>query len=128
MDCRRRCIDDNAGGVRRRLRFREPVLPRGHRARQYRPQREPRTDAGIEIAWTPSNTASGEDIRTTFIVGVARFRPWASKGFSIKGGMGMALGRNWVYDFSGGIQPRPSRQKHSVSRIPPAGPSGTRNV
>ena len=31
----------------------------------------PRTDAGFEIAWTPSQSAAGEDIRTTFIIGVA---------------------------------------------------------
>ena len=71
----------------------------------------PRTDAGFEIAWTPSQSASGEDIRTTFIVGVAQFRPWASKGFSIKGGMGMAFVRNWVYDFSGGISAPPFTSK-----------------
>jgi hypothetical protein len=71
----------------------------------------PRTDAGVEIAWTPSTTATGEDIRTTFIIGVAQFRPWASKGFSIKGGMGMAFVRNWVYDFSGGVSAPPLTSK-----------------
>jgi hypothetical protein len=70
-----------------------------------------RTDAGAEIAWTPSATATGEDIRTTFILGVAQFRPWASKGFSIKGGMGMAFVRNWVYDFSGGVSAPPFTSK-----------------
>lgn len=71
----------------------------------------PRVDAGVEIAWTPANTATGEDIRTTFVVGVAQFRPWASKGFSIKGGMGMAFVRNWVYDFSGGVSAPPFTSK-----------------
>ncbi len=71
----------------------------------------PRTDAGVEIAWTPSTSAAGEDIRSTFIVGVAQFRPWASKGFSIKGGMGMAFVRNWVYDFSGGVSAPPFTSK-----------------
>ena len=70
-----------------------------------------RTDAGAEIAWTPSSTATGEDIRTTFILGVAQFRPWASKGFTIKGGMGMAFVRNWVYDFSGGVSAPPFTSK-----------------
>jgi hypothetical protein len=28
--------------------------------------------------------------------GVAQFRPWASKGFFVKGGAGMAFVRNWV--------------------------------
>ena len=59
-------------------------------------------DAGLEIAWTPATSAAGDDIRSTFLIGVAQFRPWESKGFSIKGGMGMAFVRNWVYDFSGG--------------------------
>jgi hypothetical protein len=71
----------------------------------------PRVDAGVEIAWTPSTSAAGEDIRTTFMVGVAQFRPWASKGFSIKGGMGMAFVRNWVYDFSGGVSAPPFTSK-----------------
>lgn len=66
-----------------------------------------RTDAGLEIAWTPSTSAAGETIRSTFLVGVAQFRPWESKGFSIKGGMGMAFVRNWVYDFSGSADPKP---------------------
>jgi hypothetical protein len=71
----------------------------------------PRTDAGVEIVWTPSKSAAGEDIRTTFILGVAQFRPWAAKGFSIKGGMGMAFVRNWVYDFSGGVSAPPFTSK-----------------
>lgn len=62
----------------------------------------PQMDAGVEIAWIPATSAAGDDIRSTFIIGVAQFRPWASKGFSVKGGMGMAFVRNWVYDFSGG--------------------------
>jgi hypothetical protein len=62
----------------------------------------PRMDAGVEIAWIPATSAAGDDIRSTFIIGVAQFRPWESKGFSVKGGMGMAFVRNWVYDFSGG--------------------------
>jgi hypothetical protein len=70
-----------------------------------------RTDAGAEIAWTPSTSATGEDIRTTFIVGVAQFRPWESKGFSVKGGMGMAFVRNWVYDFTGGVSAPPFTSK-----------------
>ena len=59
-------------------------------------------DAGMEITWTPATSAAGDKIRSTFLIGVAQFRPWESKGFSVKGGMGMAFVRNWVYDFSGG--------------------------
>jgi Outer membrane protein beta-barrel domain len=61
-----------------------------------------RMDAGVEILWTPSTTTEpGDKIRSTFLVGVAQFRPWESRGFSVKAGMGMAFVRNWVYDISG---------------------------
>ena len=66
-----------------------------------------RADAGLEVAWTPATSEAGEKIRSTFLIGVAQYRPWESKGFSIKGGMGMAFVRNWVYDFSGSGDPKP---------------------
>ena len=52
VDRRRRYVDDNAGGVRIRLRYREPVFPHGtcspfgHRV-------NPRTDAGVESDGPP---------------------------------------------------------------------------
>jgi hypothetical protein len=52
-------------------------------------------DAGLEIFWMPMETAGG-NIRNTHIDAVGQFRPWASKGFFIKGGAGMAFVRNWV--------------------------------
>lgn len=55
----------------------------------------PRMDAGLEFFWMPMETAAGR-IRNTHIDAVAQFRPWASKGFFIKGGAGMAFVRNWV--------------------------------
>ena len=55
----------------------------------------PRMDAGLEIFWMPMETAGG-NIRNTHIDAVGQFRPWASKGFFIKGGAGMAFVRNWV--------------------------------
>ena len=54
-----------------------------------------RMDVGGELFWTSAETASGH-IRTTQIDAVAQFRPWASRGFFIKGGAGMAFVRNWV--------------------------------
>ena len=40
-------------------------------------------------------TAQGT-IRATHFDAVAQFRPWASQGFFVKGGAGMAFVRNWV--------------------------------
>ena len=56
-----------------------------------------RMDAGIEVVWIPETTLEGDTFRTTFLVGVAQFRPWGSQGFFIKGGMGMAFVRNWLF-------------------------------
>ena len=54
-----------------------------------------RMDAGAEVFWMPVDTADGR-IRSTHIDAVAQFRPWASQGFFLKGGAGMAFVRNWV--------------------------------
>ena len=55
----------------------------------------PRMDVGFEVYWMPIDTAQG-NIRTTHFDAVAQFRPWASQGFFVKGGAGMAFVRNWV--------------------------------
>jgi len=55
----------------------------------------PRMDVGVELYWMPIDTAQG-NIRTTHVDAVAQFRPWASHGFFLKGGAGMAFVRNWV--------------------------------
>jgi hypothetical protein len=55
----------------------------------------PRMDVGAEVFWMPIETSQGT-IRTTHIDAVAQFRPWASQGFFLKGGAGMAFVRNWV--------------------------------
>jgi hypothetical protein len=55
----------------------------------------PRMDVGAEVFWTSTGTASGH-LRATHLDAVAQFRPWASKGFFVKGGAGMAFVRNWV--------------------------------
>jgi hypothetical protein len=54
-----------------------------------------RMDVGGELFWMPVDTAQGQ-ILTTHIDAVAQFRPWASQGFFLKGGAGMAFVRNWV--------------------------------
>jgi hypothetical protein len=54
-----------------------------------------RMDVGAELYWMPIETSQG-NIRTTHIDAVAQFRPWASHGFFLKGGAGMAFVRNWV--------------------------------
>lgn len=54
-----------------------------------------RMDVGAEIFWMPVDTREGR-IRTTHLDALAQFRPWASQGFFLKGGAGMAFVRNWV--------------------------------
>jgi hypothetical protein len=54
-----------------------------------------RMDVGAEVFWVPMGTAQGT-IRTTHFDAVAQFRPWASQGFFMKGGAGMAYVRNWL--------------------------------
>jgi len=58
-------------------------------------------DVGAEVLWTPSTTESGANIRSTFVTGAVQFRPWASRGFFLKGGLGMAFVRNFVVDTTG---------------------------
>lgn len=54
-----------------------------------------RMNAGVELFWVPVE-AEGATVRTTHIDAVAEFRPWASHGFLLKGGAGLAFVRNWV--------------------------------
>ena len=54
-----------------------------------------RMDVGGELFWVPIDTTQGT-IRTTHFDAVAQFRPWASHGFFMKGGAGMAYVRNWI--------------------------------
>lgn len=57
-----------------------------------------RTEIGFEVFWTPQTAATGEDIRTTYLMGTFEFQPWVSKGFFFEASAGMALVRNWVVD------------------------------
>jgi len=54
-----------------------------------------RMDVGAELFWMPVDTEDGR-INATHVDAVAQFRPWASQGFFVKGGAGMAFVRNWV--------------------------------
>ena len=66
-------------------------------------------DAGVEVSWVPATSRAGDDIRSTFLIGLAQFRPWASRGFFLKAGMGMAFVRNFAYDVSGTLPPVTSK-------------------
>jgi hypothetical protein len=59
-----------------------------------------RMDVGGEVFWVPALSEENR-VRTTHVNAVAQFRPWASHGFFIKGGAGMAFVRNWI-DATGG--------------------------
>ena len=65
-----------------------------------------RMDVGGEIFWMPVDTPEGR-LHTTHLDAVAQFRPWASQGFFVKGGAGMAFVRNWV----DAVGPDPVNQK-----------------
>jgi len=62
-------------------------------------------DAGVEVSWVPATAETGSDIRSTFLLAAAQFRPWQSRGFFLKVGMGMAFIRNFVYDGTGTLPP-----------------------
>ena len=66
-----------------------------------------RADVGAEVLWVPSTAVTGDKIRTTFVMAIGQFRPWATRGFFIKGGAGMAFVRNWVVDLSGNTDEAP---------------------
>jgi len=54
-----------------------------------------RMDVGGELFWMPMDTGE-TTVNTTHLDAVAQFRPWASQGFFVKGGAGLAFVRNWV--------------------------------
>lgn len=69
----------------------------------------PQVDAGIEVSWVPAETAAGDDVRATFILATGQFRPLASRGFFLRGGMGMAFVRNFGFDPTGAVSPITSK-------------------
>jgi hypothetical protein len=66
-------------------------------------------DAGIEVSWVPATSTAGDDIRSTFLLATGQFRPMASRGFFLRGGMGMAFIRNFAFDASGSVPPVTSK-------------------
>ena len=65
----------------------------------------PLMDAGLEVSWVPAETPAGQDFRSTFLLAVASFQPWHSRGLFIKGGMGMTFVRNFVYTEPSPVEP-----------------------
>ena len=66
-------------------------------------------DAGAEVSWVPATARDGSDVRSTFLLAAAQFRPWESQGFFLKGAMGMAFVRNFIYDGTGTLPPITSK-------------------
>ena len=66
-------------------------------------------DAGVEVSWVPATSVAGDDIRSTFLLAAAQFRPWQTNGFFLKAGMGMVFIRNFVYDGTGTLPPITSK-------------------
>ena len=62
-------------------------------------------DVGAEISWVPATSKAGADIRTTFVLATAQFRPWKSRGFFLKANFGTAFVRNFVFDESTALEP-----------------------
>ena len=59
-----------------------------------------RVDAGIEVSLVSSRIEDLEPIRTTFVLGVGQFRPWADYGLSLRAGMGIGFVGNGIYNFA----------------------------
>jgi hypothetical protein len=66
-------------------------------------------DAGAEVSWVPVTLKSGDDARSTFVMGAAEYTPWPSRGFFLKAAVGMAFVRNFPYDGSGTLPPATSK-------------------
>ena len=66
-------------------------------------------DAGAEVSWVPATAKDGSEVRSTFLLAAVQFRPWESQGFFLKGAMGMAFVRNFIYDGTGTLPPITSK-------------------
>lgn len=69
----------------------------------------PQADVGLEVSWVPASTAAGDDIRATFLLATGQFRPMASNGFFLRGGMGMVFIRNFTFDAADSVPPITSK-------------------
>lgn len=68
----------------------------GRRARRAHYQDADHTIQGYHYRQLRAYFTCSGHVRTTHVDAVAQFRPWASHGFLLKGGAGMAFVRNWV--------------------------------
>lgn len=66
-------------------------------------------DAGAEVSWVPATLATGDDARSTFVMGAALYQPWPARGLFLKAAVGMAFVRNFPYDGSGTLPPATSK-------------------
>lgn len=66
-------------------------------------------DAGAEVSWVPATARDGSEVRSTFLLAAVQFRPWESQGLFLKGAMGMAFVRNFIYDGTGTLPPITSK-------------------
>jgi hypothetical protein len=57
----------------------------------------PRVDVGIELFWVSLDVDGTEAVRTTFLMGVAQFRPWVDKGLFLRAAMGLGIAGNGLY-------------------------------
>ena len=87
-DCQEGCVSEGTGAY---LHTGSVLAIAGFRV-------NPKMDAGVEVSWVPATSKAGDEIRSTFVLAAAQFRPWESRGFFLKAGMGMAFVRNFVYD------------------------------
>ena len=69
----------------------------------------PQMNAGVEVSWVPATSEAGDDVRSTFLLAAAQFRPWRTRGFFLNAGMGMAFVRNFVFDGTGTLPPITSK-------------------
>jgi hypothetical protein len=58
----------------------------------------PRVDAGIELFWVSLKVDGTAPIQTTFLLGLAQFRPWVDHGLFLRAGMGIGIAGNGLYN------------------------------
>jgi hypothetical protein len=59
----------------------------------------PRVDAGVEVMFVTArlDDLDQDPVRTTFIMGIAQFRPKVERGFYLRAGMGVGFAGNGLY-------------------------------
>ena len=67
----------------------------------------PRVDFGVELMFVSARLETVEPVLTTFILGVAQFRPWLDRGLYLRAGMGVGFAGNGIYSPIGWELKRP---------------------